>query len=309
MKQPLYDMRFSILIFSLLGFSFRSSAQCCSANPVAGSVNVGTLTKKTFRTITFYRYNSFSKYYTGFHYSDFDSLKNVNSNFLGSLLAYGISNKITFEAQTGYYINKSEIVNTQPPYTIKGWGLSNGVASVKYNIFKKNEIELAAGVGVKFPFAKEQQSTGGVILPQSVQPCTGALGGVGQLFLSKTWTEKSVRIFLIHRTEINGTNSVKYKTGDFHSTSLFVSKSFNKRWTLLLQSTYENRGRDILNNKTIDASGGYFIFLSPQINYTIAEKWNISALTGIRLYWHYNGTQIGNQGFTVSLTRDFQLGE
>jgi len=300
-------MRFLILLFCLFCFISRSSAQCCSANPVAGSVSTGTLTKKTFRTITFYRYNSFSKYYEGSQRSDFDSLKNVNSNFLGSILAYGISNTITLEAQAGYYINKSEVVNIQPPYTLKGWGLSNGVASIKYNIFRKNQIELAAGAGIKFPFTKEQQATDGVRLPQTVQSSTGAFGGVGQIFLSKTWTEKSIRLFLIHRTEINGTNVVEYKTGDLHSTSLVVSKSFNKRWTALLQSTSEYRQMDVLQNKTIVSSGGYFFFLSPQINYALAEKWNLSLLTGIRVYWYYNGTQIGNQGFTLNLTRDFDL--
>lgn len=288
-------MRFFILIFCLFGFISRSSAQCCSANPVAGSVNIGTLTKNTFRTITFYRYGSFSKYYEGSHLSDFDSLKNANSNFIGSILAYGISHKITLEVQAGYYINKSEVVNTQSPYTIKGWGLSNGVASLKYNIFKKNQIELTAGAGVKFPFTKKQQEKDGVRLPHTVQSSTGALGGVGQLFLSKSWTEKSVRLFLIHRTEINGTNTVKYKTGNLHSTSLVVSKSFNKRWTGLLQATSESREMDVLENNTIASSGGHFFFLSPQINYTIAQKWNISFLTGIRIYWYYNGTQLGSQ--------------
>lgn len=302
-------MRFFILTFCLFGFISRSSAQCCSANPVAGSVNIGTLTKNTFRIITFYRYGSFSKYYEGSNRSDFDSLKNANSNFLGSILAYGISNKITVEAQAGYYINKSEVVNTQPPYTLKGRGLSNGVASLKYNIFKKNQIEFTAGVGAKFPFTLKQQEKNGVQLPQAIQSSTGAFGGVGQLFLSKSWTEKSIRLFLIHRTEINGTNIVEYKTGNLHSTSLVVSKSFNKHWTGLLQATSENRGRDVLENKTVDASGGYFFFLSPQINCTIAQKWNLSLLTGIRIYWHYNGTQLGSQSFSVNLTRDFQLGK
>lgn len=300
-----------ILFLFLLIISFSTQkvfSQCCSANPVAGSVNIGILTKHTFRTITYYRYSVSDHYYEGSKRSDFNFIKNANYNFLASILAYGISNKFTLETQVGYYINKSETFNIEPPYTVKGWGLSNGVASLKYNIFNKKAIEFTAGAGIKFPFTTKQQEKDGVQLSQTVQSSTGAFGFVGQIFLSKTWTAKKTRLFFIQRTEINGTNSIEYQFGNLYSNSLFISKSFNNHWTGLLQLGNEIRERDVRENKTIAASGGYTFFLSPQINYTLKEKWNISLLTAIPVYRYFNGTQLGGgTGFSLNITRDFDL--
>lgn len=301
-------MRLFLLFCFFVSSISHSIAQCCSANPVAGSVNIGILTKNTFRTITYYRYSFSDHYYEGSQRSDFNFVKNANYNFIGSILAYGISSKITLETELGYYLNKSEVFNTEPPYTQKGSGFYNGVASLKYNIFNKKQIEITAGAGLKFSFTREQQVKGGVQLPQTVQPSTGTFGFVGQIFLSKTHIEKGLRLFLIHRTEINGTNSVEYKFGNLYSTSLFVSKSFNAHWTGLLSLTNESRERDVRDNKTISASGGYTFFLTPQINYTIAQKWNISLLTSIPAYRYFNGTQLGGgTGFSINVTRDFDL--
>jgi hypothetical protein len=284
-------------------------AQCCSANPVAGSVNIGILTKNTLRSIIYYRYRFSDKYFEGSKRSDFNAVKNANYNFIGSILAYGISNKVTIETELGYYLNKSEVLNTEPPYTIKGTGFYNGVSSLKYNILK-NTIELTAGAGLKFPFTTKQQEKDGVQLPQTVQPSTGAFGFVGQIFFSKTWLPKRTRLFFIHRTEINGTNSVEYQFGNLYSNSVFVSKSFNNHWTGIIQFTSEIRERDMRENKTIAASGGYTFFLSPQINYTLKEKWNISLLTSIPVYRYFNGTQLGgDKSFSVNVTRDFQFGK
>jgi hypothetical protein len=183
------------------------------------------------------------------------------------------------------------------------------VSSLKYNILK-NTIELTAGAGLKFPFTTKQQEKDGVQLPQTVQPSTGAFGFVGQIFLSKTWIEKELRLFLIHRTEINGTNSVEYRFGNLYSNSIFISKSFNNHWTGIIQFTNEIRERDVRESKTISASGGYTFFLSPQINYTLKEKWNISLLTSIPVYRYFNGIQLGgDKSFSINVTRDFQFGK
>lgn len=296
----------SCLFFPFLWRGADVSAQCCSANPVAGSVNIGTLTKNTFRTITYYRYSFSDTYFDGDKHSDFNFVKNASYNFVSSILSYGVSNKITVETELGYYINKSEVFNTKPEYISKGWGFSNGVLSLKYGIFKKNEIELTAAAGAKFPFTRKQQTIDGVELPQTAQPSTGAFGFVGQFFISKSWAKKGLRSFLIYRTEINGTNSVEYKTGTSYSTSLFISKSMNYHWMGILQIRNESRERDVRENKTIAASGGTVFFVSPQINYTITQKWNISALVDFPVYRYYNGTQLSNKyAFSVNITKDF----
>ena len=267
-----------IIVILLIGFfgSTNVQAQCCSANPVAGSVNIGILTHKTFRAINYYRFFHANHFFTGSKPADFDGVDYLSYNFLGGIYAYGLTQKMTLETELGYYLNKSEKLNVKPAYIVKGSGLYNGVFSLKYNLFQKNNIELTASGGLKFPFSRTKQQVKGVVLPQTVQPSSGAFGGVAQLFLSKTNLDKGLRLFLIHRAEFNGQNPDEYAYGNIYSTSFFVSKSLNYRWTGIFQLNNEIRQRDSRSDQIIDSSGGYVLFASPQINYNIAQKWNVS---------------------------------
>ncbi len=295
---------FIIFVFiSLKGFS-----QCCTANPVAGSVNIGVLTKNTFRSISYYRYSYSDTYFNGSEKSNLNFLKYSYYNFAGTLWSYGITNRLTADLQLGYYINRTEIFNTDPVYTQKGWGFSNGVASLKYAFTKKGTFELTGGLGLKFPFTQQQLTIDGVQLPQTAQPSTGAFGAVIQVFMQKAYLEKGLRFFLIHRTEINGTNTVYYRTGNSYSTAFYISKSINYRWTAIVQIRNENRAKDIRDNERIPISGGYELFFSPQINYSVTQKLNVSILADFPVYKYYNGTQLASKyAFVVSLTKDFDF--
>jgi len=47
---------------------------------------------------------------------------------------------------------------------------------------------------------------------------------------------------------------------------------------------------------------------SPTLSYSIAGKWNITALCDIPFYKNYNGTQMTPKySFALSLSRDFNL--
>lgn len=298
---------FSLAVL-LLCFSSRVLSQCCTANPVAGSVNIGVLTKNTFRSISYYRYNYSDTYYDGNNKSEFNFVRSSNYNFIGEIISYGITDRLTAEGDFGYYINRSEIFNTDPPYNLNGWGFSNGITSLKYAFTKKGTFEFTGGLGFKFPFTQKQREIDGVQLPQTVQSSTGAFGGIGQLFFQKSYLGKGIRLFLIHRTDINGTNIVGYKTGNSYNTSFFISKSFNERWTILLQIRSDIRQRDIRDGKIIDVSGGYLFFAAPQINYSITQKLNISVLADLPIYKFYNGTQLSNKyAFVLSVTKDFDF--
>jgi len=289
-------------------FSSEAFSQCCTANPVAGSANIGVLTKKTFRFITYYRFNYADTYFEGSKKSGFDFLKNSNYNFIGTIFSYGITGKLTADLELGYYINRSEKFNTDPPYTSKGRGFSNGLASLKYALYQKKDWELTAGAGFKFPFTRKLLIVDGVQLPLSIQPSTGAFGAAFLFFARKSFPAKGFRLFLIHRTEINGTNTVDYKYSSSHNTSFFVSKTINKNWTALLQLRSDIRQRDTREGQTIAASGGYLLLVAPQINYTIRQQWNIAVLADIPVFKYYHGTQLSTKfALVLSLTKDFDF--
>jgi hypothetical protein len=299
-----------IIFFTLLLFPYRGISQCCSSNPVAGSVNIGVLSKNTLRSITFFRYSYSDKYITGSRGSDFNGVKKAYYNYLGEILSFGINQRLTLETETGYYINKTEILNTIPEITQKGWGLYNGVTTLKYGLIRKDEFEISLAAGIKYPFTKKQREIYGVRLPQTLQSSTGAFGAAGQLFIHKNFPQSGLRIFSINRIEINGTNTVSYRYGNLYTFSFFISKSINYRWTAILQVTDEARGRDIRDGKKIISSGGYAIFITPQINFSFSQDFNLSVLASMPVYRYFNGTQLGGGiPVAVTLTKDFNLGK
>jgi len=59
-----------------------------------------------------------------------------------------------------------------------------------------------------------------------------------------------------------------------------------------MQIRDEWRNRDTRNGKKVNSSGGNVVFISPQLNYEVKQKWNISMLFDYPLYKYYNGTQL-----------------
>lgn len=313
--------RIIFLICSVLSFQ-ETFSQCCSpGNPVGGTTNIGILDKKAFRIISFYRHSKSSGYWQGSRKSDFNFVKSANFNYAGAVISYGLLNKLTLETELGYYINKSQTYNIEPEYTNTGYGLNNSVLSVKYNILGKteNSFEWTTGFGAKLPFTTQYQIVNNVELPRDVQPSTHAFGIVAQSFLYKGFSEKGLRLFFINRYEANYPDQQRFKFGNSLLSSFFVSKRIKQsNWALILQVRHEYRAMDVRDADNsncagcfatgtyVNSSGGNLIFVAPQINYSLAKKWNLSLLADLPVYRNYNGTQLGNKfAFALYLSRDF----
>ena len=305
-----------IFLLATAVFTEHASAQCLSsANPVGGSNNLLVLEKKSLRIISFYRYNFGSQYYEGSSKSDFNLIKNANYNYLGNIFGYGLADRLTMEAEIGYFINKTQNFNIDPQYTLRGSGFSNTVLSAKYGLIKKNDSRffLSSSLGVKIPLSTNPIIKDGVELPVDVQPTLGSFGMVAQLFMVKEKTLTGSRYFVTGRLELNSANKKEYKLGTSMFTSLFYSKHLmfpwlKGDWTVILQVRDELRGKDKTITGLKESSGSHLLYLAPQINYFIMEKWNISLMVDIPVYKYFNGIQLATKyGISVSLARDFRL--
>lgn len=312
-------MRFFIVVVLVNILSVTAYSQCCSpGNPVGGTTNIGILDKKAFRVISFYRYSFSEGYFQGDKKSDYSFVKNGKFNYTGLVLGYGLLNKLTIETELGYFISKTQTYNTDPPYTSKGFGFNTTVLSLKYNLISKTEkpLEWTIEGGAKIPFTKNYLMVDNVELPKDVQPSTHAFGIVAQSFLYKGFPEKRLRLFFINRYELNYPDIKNYKYGNALLNSFFIAKRIKQsNWTAIAQVRYEFREKDLTNPNRyscyatgtyVNSSGGHLIFIAPQINYTIAQKWNLSLLADLPVYRYYNGTQLGNKfAFAIYLSRDF----
>lgn len=307
------------IVIILFLFQRTTFAQCCSAgNPVGGTTNIGILDTNAVRLISFYRFSYSSGYWEGNKKSDFNFVKNANYNYIGTVVSYGLFKKLTLETELGVYINKSQTYNISPEQTLNGYGLDNGVFSLKYNLIIKTEnpFEWTIGAGIKFPFTKQYQIANNVELPRDVQSSTHAFGIVAQSFLFKGFPENNIKLFFTNRLELNYPDNKNFKFGNSLITSFFIAKKIGQsKFTAIVQARHEYRAKDISNTNCascfatgpyINSSGGNLVFIAPQINYTIAKKWNISLLTDIPVYIYYNGTQLANNfSFALYLARDF----
>ncbi|MDD3877900.1 MAG: hypothetical protein PHT69_14860 [Bacteroidales bacterium] len=316
MKKTIFSYCFlSILLFHHSGVY----SQCFASpgNPVAGSANLGVLKKHSARAILFFKNSQFSGYYEGDKKSDFKYISLAEYNYSGFVLGYGLGKKITTEAEVGYFINKTQHYDFLN-LSLRGYGFSNAVISLKYNIYKSlpKEFEFSIAAGAKLPLKTEPQIVNGVTLPVDLQASSGNFGMVLQSFLVKQYPEKSLRLFLINRYEKHfNENKQAYVFGDAIASSFFVSRhlwfpwtSLTEDFTAILQIRHEFKKPNDRFSQKVKASGSNLVFVSPQLNYNFSELWNLSAIVDIPLYQYYNGIQLSNKyGFSISLSRDFGL--
>jgi len=303
-----------VLLSALICIAKDGMAQCCSTgSPVGASTHVGLVNKKTARAITFYRHSFSDIYYKGSKPSDdeTDMSDNAHYDFTGITLEYGLTHRITLQADAGYFINK--VVNFHNPALTdhNGRGMSNGTFMLKYGLYVDpvHEVEITAGVGLKFPFSRKPAiAENGSLLQLDARPSTNAFGVTGSLLLSKEFSPLTMRTFILNRFEYNGFNVNEYQTGKLVTTSLFVSKKIARRFFGIVQLRNEIHGKDVQDGENEVNTGYHLMVFTPQISYVVAGLWNVSLLYDVPVYKNYKGKQLTPQySYAISLSRDFSI--
>lgn len=311
----LIEVSFMIITISILQ-PVKLQGQCLSSvNPVGGSDNLLALEKNSLRVITFYKFGGGNQYFEGAGHSTFNLIDRAYYNYISTVFGYGISNKLTIELESGYFINKTQDYNVELGYSLKGYGFSNFAAIIRHSLYsdQTNRLFITGGLGAKVPPKRTLQMVNYVKLPVEVQPTLGSYGVVFTSSMVKENSFNGMRYFLTTRMETNFSNIEDYKSGNVLFTSAFISKHLMYKWikgdwTAIFQLKNEIRGYDKIKNIRKISSGSILFFAVPQINYSWREKWNISALADIPLYQHFNGTQLGaGLGASLIISRTFAL--
>jgi len=305
-------MKKTVCLVLFIILSCQTQGQCLSsANPVGGTSNLLTLKKSSFRVICFYRHWSSDRYFNGDKIVEFKQIKEVNYNYFGTILAYGLNDRWTLEAETGYFINKTmeySMLNSSQ----KNFGFSNNILSLKCGIFENNLIRLfhSLSLGIKFPFSVKPRENA----PNNpdMQTSTRALGGVVQSFLVKESPLRGYRFFLVNRAEYNRANPDKFKVGNLFISSFFISNHLafpwlKGDWTAILQLRNEIRGKNYLDKKRVEASGSILFFLSPQLVFSLKKKIHLSVIGDFPIYQYFHETQLANK-FAFNVNLSFDLG-
>lgn len=305
-----------ILILLILSASPQFlEAQCCSTgSPAGASVYVGVLGKNSLRLTAFYRHSNSDKYYESDSRSDNNPLQSANYNFSGITLGYGITRRLTVEADFGYFFNKTQVYLDNVVFhgmKQSGFGMSNGGFNVKYGIFMNpvKQIELTAGAGFRYPFSTDPQMVDHVQLNRDIQPSTNAFSLNGIVFFSIGFPEITLRLFTVNRYDYNFPDKVIYKYGNILANSIFASKKVFTNFFAIVQLKNEYKTRDTYKHANEVNTGYDILSVCPQLSYAIAGKWNVTLVCDLPLYKFYKDRQLTpSYAYAIGLTRDVNFG-
>lgn len=301
-------MFFAFFLFFLLKTPVFGQCNCINGaaiggmTPVSGTTNIGVLQKKNMRSLLFYKFGQGNKFFKGDVVQDTGDIKSLRYHYAGLVLGYGISDRFTVEAETGYFLEKSQDWGIE---NFSSSGLSHLLLSAKYNLYfsPARELEFSTGVGVKLPLQFETNS-----LPQHIMPSTGDYSGILTLFFHKGFSESKSRFIIINSTGYNSIiNSNQYQYGMFNYTSFIFTKSIMEKWTGILELRNELRTHDQQYKDQVVNSGGWSVNIAPQINFSYSY-FNLSFLFDYPLYQYLNGSQLGmNYSASLNLNWEFSF--
>ncbi|MEZ4774034.1 MAG: hypothetical protein R3D00_12700 [Bacteroidia bacterium] len=293
-------------------------AQCCSpGNPVGGLAALGTNEEGSWQMMLNYRYGYSGTYFMGNQPVPAQFIRSGNYNHVGVIFSYGLTNKLTIDAETGYFINKTQsYVAGILPEKLSGHGLTDLNLQIRVQLWRNllKDAEITSGAGIKIPVGRHDQMDQGARLTRDLQPTTGSYDFVHSLFLYRGFLSEKFRTFFSTRLEIKGLNPDRYRYGHLLSASGFFSWSPSLRWTLVSQLRGEWRGRDtrLLSGSGIPIddlreivipTGSRKVFFVPQLTYSLTPDLYLSLLADIPLYQFYFDQQLAT---TTALTLSLQ---
>lgn len=283
---------FTIAIVLFLSVA-ETLAQCgCGAGaaaggltPASGAANVGVLREGFFRASLFYKYSYGNEYFRGDVPAEPDLPIAYKSNYLYLVLGYGFTNAFTVESEVGYYPQKYQDFKY---YEKTASGFSRALLSAKYNVLfdLKREIEISLGAGAIAPLSESPESA-----PRHLPASSGAFGAATQAFVHKGFKDIDARLIFYYRGEYYGENSQDYMYGDYHNLSVFATKAILGDLSAILETRSEFRRKDRASGDIVCDSGGYYLTISPQLNY-VAGELNFSVIADFPVYSYLNGKQL-----------------
>lgn len=293
--------KFALIALLLLLFHQQASCQCCSAgNPSSFAFTDQTSLKaKSLLISSSFRYGYSQKYFNGNSPANLGFDAPASYAFMDIKAALGISKRLTVQAETGYFFNKTQ-QNPEPYPADRGYGLGDAAVNLRYRFYKnmKHHLELNGSAGLRLPVGVFDQEKDGVKLPLTIQPSSGSFVYLAGISAAKTLNDDKLRFYAAFSAEfpqlINSRNFY-YQYGNLYNLSFAASYPVHKLFTPALQLQAEMRGHATREaGQSVDASGYRVIFLSPQIESNFTGNWFIHLYADLPVYRYFNGIQLAN---------------
>lgn len=305
--------RFLLVFILSMVYSYNSYSQCCAQGCSMTSSNIFDILEKHHLELTgFLKHSNSNQYYSGSSTYTFNnaplSLKNTSFDYFGISIGYGITNKLSVEAQGGYFGNKTQ--NFVDGAWLVGNGLSDWEVNLKYNFYnsKDSTWSMTISPGCKLPLGNYKDYTPqGVKLSRDVQSGTGAFAGSLE-YACKVKIKKKFDLVWSTEFEYNGINPEQYQYGYKFTNTLSTKLKLYKKLSLVAMLKNESTSNDYFYDQEIIASGYNKITLIPALSLDFKKEWSFTVIPEIPVYQYFNSIQFAQQ-YTIScaLTKDMNL--
>jgi hypothetical protein len=304
-----------ITVFLILLTTTLTYSQCCSAgNPSSFSFGDQTALKaKSLLISSSFKYGFSDTYFNGDKPENMDFYTPASFTFMDMKAAFGINNRFTIQAETGFFFSKQQKnPSPYPPY--RGFGLGDAAANVRYRFYKsmKHRVELIASLGMRLPIGVFDQEKDGVELPISLQPSSGSLVYIGGVSFSKLLNNSKFQLYssaFAEFPQLIDSKNFYYRYGNLYNISFASAYKVHRLFVPTLQIQGEMRGHDTREDEqVVDASGYKSVTLSPQIESDFLKNWSVMIYTDLPVYRYFNGLQMANKFKAgVRLAKKFSL--
>lgn len=309
------------LLAAVVAASADSFAQCCSGgsgNPIAGSAAAqGVLSEGQFEVGSSLQLIRTSVFLRGDSRAD-DFLDNYHSSYLYTRTGYGVTSRLTISAETGYWLDKSEVALNRTE-VISSSGIGDLIIFPRYLLYGNTSEEnvrdeAVMGMGVKIPLGvyndslmKIEPFSGAEYYlkkPPAVQPTTGAQDVMLYAFYRRGYPNDNLNFSAAALYIRKGWNPRGEKAGDFLSVALFATTMPLENFGVTIQVRGELTGKTDINKAVLyyaypnydpAATGSKKLILTPQLNYTFWERLTAFCLAEFPAYQFVEKTQIASQ--------------
>ncbi len=306
-------VRFFFVILVFLFCANKCYTQCCAQGCSMTSSNIFDVLEKHHLELTgFLKHSNSNQYYNGsskYYFTNAPlSLKNTSFDYFGMSIGYGITNKLSVEAQGGYFGNKTQ--NFIDGAWLVGNGLSDWEVNLKYNFYNSSDStwSMTISPGCKLPLGNYKDYTPqGVKLSRDVQSGTGAFAGNIE-YACLLRLKKGINVVGAVEYEYNGINPEQYQYGDKLTITISSKLKLYKSLSLVAMLKNESTSNDYFYDQEIVASGYNKLTLIPALSVDFKRDWSFTIIPEIPVYQHFNNIQFAQQ-YTVScaLSKDLNL--
>lgn len=307
-------LRFFCIFLLTAICAFRSSGQCCAAgNPVSADGSPGGTGKNLFEISILYQHSYSSVYYEGDRRTDFRYIDYSYFDFSSLRFSYGITGRLKVRAEIGYFFDKMQ--SFEFGYERRAYGFGDLIVGAQYDVYRNLPlaIEIFPSFDVTIPVGRFDQMNGPVVLPIDIQPSSGSFKYNIGVLLSKRFLAGKIALFLSGNAEFSqriNTERTNYRYGNLYNISAYGSYTLWRNLVVAIQfrTMVRERASDASREK-VNATGGTYLFLVPQLRYTFFRYWSAGFLFEYPVYKYVNGKQLTNDySFSFRFTRTIQFG-